>query len=138
MPMLTQTAEYALRALAVLASAKQPLRSLDLAERTGVPDAYLAKVLRPLVEQGLLRASKGHGGGFSLARAPDRIRFVEVLEALDSMPTPGRCAFGWGKCSATSPCPLHPAWARLNASFEDWATKTTLADVATVRGRARA
>lgn len=132
LPLLTQTAEYALRALAELARAEDgvALRARDLAERTAVPEAYLSKVLRRLVEHGLLSANKGHGGGFALARPPHRIRFVDVLSALDSLPSPRRCAFGWGTCNAAAPCPLHPAWAELTAAFDAWATATTLADTA--------
>ena len=121
-----------MRALAELAALPREewLRASDLAERTGVPEAYLAKVLRRLVEHGLLRANKGHGGGFALSRPPRLVRFAEVLAALDSMPSPKRCAFGWGNCNSSRPCPLHPAWARLNAAFDAWANQTTLADVA--------
>jgi Rrf2 family transcriptional regulator, iron-sulfur cluster assembly transcription factor len=131
-PLLTHTAEYALRALAELAAQRREpaIRGTDLAARTGVPEAYLGKVLRRLVAHGLLRANKGHGGGFALARAPRRIRFVDVLTALDSMPTPNRCAFGWPRCSASNACPLHPAWSKLNEAFLEWARTTTLADVA--------
>lgn len=129
--LLTGTAEYALRALASLASDRPPApsRAADLAARTGVPEAYLAKVLRRLVRHGLLHANKGHGGGFMLARPASRIRFVDVLEAVDSMPVASRCAFGKARCSATSPCLLHPAWSKLKDSFLEWARTTTLADV---------
>ncbi len=131
LPLVTQTAEYALRAMAELALAGdgQALRAADLADRTQVPEAYLAKVLRRLVEGGLLRANKGHGGGFTLARAPRRIRFADVLAALDAMPSPSRCAFGWGACDAVHPCPLHPAWTHLNTAFDTWARHTTLAEI---------
>ncbi len=132
LPLLTSTAEYALRALSELAAlgSDEALRAVDLSARTDVPVAYLAKVLRRLVERGVLRASKGHGGGFALARAPQRIRFSDVLAALDSMPSPNRCAFGRPRCSSANPCPLHPAWSKLNDAFLDWARTTTLADVA--------
>ncbi len=139
LPLLNQTAEYALRALAELASLPEDesLRASDLATRTNVPEAYLAKVLRRLVAQGLLRASKGHGGGFSLRRPPGAVRFREVLVALDSMPSTKRCAFGWGKCNASRPCPLHPAWATLNEAFDAWANTTTLADIARTDAKRR-
>jgi Rrf2 family protein len=138
-PLLPQTAEYALRALAVLAMSGEgaAARSHDLAARTGVPEAYMSKVLRRLVESGLLRAQKGHGGGFTLAREPRKIRFLDVLSALDSMPTPNRCAFGWERCNASNPCPLHPAWSELNDAFSAWARSTTLADVARTESRRR-
>jgi Rrf2 family protein len=130
-PLLTATVEYAFRALAELAAAKpaESIPSADLAVRTGVPEAYLQKVLRRLVSRGLLHGSKGRGGGFSLARPASRIRFMDVLDALDAVPSVDACAFGRPRCSATDPCPLHPAWARLRESLFDWARSTTLADV---------
>lgn len=129
--LLTGTAEYALRALAELAACApgEALRTVDLAARTGVPEAYLAKVLRRLVSAGILRATKGHGGGFMLAKQPARVCFVDILEAVDSMPLANRCAFGRSRCSSVNPCPLHPVWSRLKDSFLDWARTTTLADV---------
>jgi Rrf2 family protein len=129
--LLGQTSEYALRALAILAELDpgDSMRAADLAEKTGVPAQYLSKVLRRLVASGLLRAQKGHGGGFSLARAPRNIRVADVLEALDSAPSADRCAFGWGPCNAADPCPLHPMWSRLNEAFTTWTSTTTLADV---------
>ena len=129
--LLSQTSEYALRALAVLARLRpgESMRATDLARETAVPPQYLSKVLRRLVARGLLRARKGHGGGFSLARGPSAIRVADVLDALDSAPLIGRCAFGWGRCDAAHPCPLHPMWSKLTESFQTWTSTTTLADV---------
>jgi Rrf2 family protein len=138
-PLLTTTAEYALRALVELASSPpaQAVRAADIAARTGVPDAYLSKVLRRLVSGGLLHATKGHGGGFMLARPAVRIRFVDVFEAVDGMPSSNRCVFGRPKCSDTNPCPLHPTWTKLKDAFVEWARTTTLADVDGTRGAHR-
>jgi Rrf2 family protein len=105
-----------MRALAELAMVERGtwMRTADLAERTGVPEAYLAKILRRLVACGLLHGQKGHHGGFKLARSAERIRFLDVLRALDALPSPNQCAFGWARCNASKPCPLHPAWSELN------------------------
>lgn len=138
LPLLSQTTEYAFRALAELARARTPLRAADLSERTGVPVAYLSKVLRRLVAGGVLTARKGHGGGFVLARRPRQVAFDEVLAALDEAPSRNRCAFGWGRCNPARPCPLHPAWARLQDAFGRWASTTTLASVAASGQRKRA
>ncbi|RME73840.1 MAG: Rrf2 family transcriptional regulator [Planctomycetota bacterium] len=128
--LLPQTAEYALRAMAYLAS--QPpetaVRARDLSEATGVPQHYLAKILRKLVLRELLTSQKGHGGGFRLARPASEIRLAEVLAAVDFTPRRHRCAFGWGECDAEHPCPLHPMWERLDAAYAQWAEQTTLAD----------
>lgn len=129
--LLTQTAEYALRAMACIASlpSGEASRAVDLAERTAIPLPYLSKILRRLVLDGLLTSRKGHGGGFALARPPGEIRFADILSAADFTLTPDRCAFGWGHCNDRNPCPLHPAWSQLKGAFTEWAATTTLDDV---------
>lgn len=128
--LLSRTAEYAFRALSSLAArGGGPLTALELSPETGIPPHYLSKVLRQLTAHGILHAQRGHGGGFTLSRSPERIRFIDVLEAVGSSPVPDRCAFGWGKCNVRAPCALHPAWSRLNHLFLLWARSTTLADV---------
>jgi len=133
---LSQTAEYALRAMAHLASLPrgEALRAVDLSEVTGIPTPYLSKILRRLVVAGLLTSQKGHHGGFSLAKPPSRLRFEQILVATDYEPDPERCAFGWGECDPKHPCPLHPAWSELNEAYGEWARRTTLADVANDAG----
>ena len=130
--LLSQTAEYALRAMAWLASAPKgkPVRAVDLSRSTGIPSHYLSKVLRRLVLADLLESQKGQGGGFSLSRPPREIAFSDILSAVDAFPAEGRCAFGWGQCDATDPCPLHNSWSHLNDRIRDWASGTSLAEIA--------
>ena len=129
--LLSHTAEYALRAMAWLASrpGNEPVRAMDLAVATEIPAHYLSKILRRLVLDGLLTSQKGHGGGFALARPPGHIRFVEILAAVDAAPVSNVCAFGWGRCDATHPCPLHDAWDEMSRDFSTWANSKTLADL---------
>jgi len=138
---VSQTAEYALRAMTFLANhgtEEGGVRAADLAEGVSVPLAYLQKILRRLVVAELLESRKGHGGGFRLAKTPAEISFGAVLRAADFDIEEGHCAFGWSDCDPEHPCPLHPAWSRLNESLRDWAENTTLADVIApdaIRGR---
>jgi Rrf2 family protein len=129
--LLSQTAEYALRAMAWLAleSPKVPVRAKDLAESTGIPLPYLSKILRRLVVAELLDSQKGQGGGFALARPPREISFEAVLTAIDAYPEQGRCAFGLGDCGDLNPCPLHDSWTRLSNVVHGWASATSLADI---------
>ncbi|MCB9683493.1 MAG: Rrf2 family transcriptional regulator [Alphaproteobacteria bacterium] len=128
---LPQTARYALRAMTCLAS--QPpghkVRADTIARATNVPAAFLSKVLRRLVAAGLLRSEKGHHGGFELARPRQAIRFLDVLEAVDVDLTSDDCAFGFGRCNAANPCPLHDSWIELRQSMLVWAARKTLDDV---------
>lgn len=128
---VNQTAQYALRALMHLAAFPEggPARARDLSRRTGIPPAYLSKIMRRLVTRGLLRARKGHGGGFVLARRPEGIRLRDVLEAVGGELERDVCIFGSGRCDSLDPCPLHDSWSRLNDAFLVWAKRTTLADL---------
>jgi Rrf2 family protein len=129
--LLSQTVQYALRAMTYMANLPQgqSVRGRDLAQATGIPTHYLAKLLRRLVEAGLLASQKGHGGGFTLAMHPRFVRMLDVMLAADFRPAQNQCAFGWGACQPAAPCPLHPLWSQLNDTVCDWAAQATLADV---------
>lgn len=129
--LLSQSAEYALRVMAFLAiqANKHPLRAKDISARANIPVSYSSKILRSMVKAKLLIAEKGHGGGFVIARPPNRIKFIDIFEAIEGQIEPRRCVFGLGTCSAANPCPLHPRWSELNEAFQKWARKTTLADI---------
>lgn len=128
--LLSQTAEYALRAMTCVTASEGPVRAADIATRAQVPPVYVSKVLRKLVVHGLLTSQKGHHGGFVLARPAAQIRFADVLAAAEfDVDRDVHCAFGWGNCHAASPCPLHDAYAELKRSFVAWSHTKTLADV---------
>ncbi|MBI5849605.1 MAG: Rrf2 family transcriptional regulator [Planctomycetes bacterium] len=125
---LPRTAIYALRTMAVLANLApgESIRSRELASSAGVPEHYVSKVMRRLVVAGLVDSQKGHGGGFRLSRAPDKIEFESILRAIDVELETGRCVFHYRACDAHSPCPLHESWAVLQEALKRWAAGTTL------------
>jgi Rrf2 family protein len=129
--LLSQTSEYALRAMAHLAREPEGawVSGRDLAQATRVPPAYVGKVMRQLVLAGLVAGKSGKAGGFRVARPPASIRFIDVLDALDAVPDDERCAFGLDRCDPDSPCHLHDNWAQLRNFFLQWAENTTFADV---------
>lgn len=128
--MLTQTAEYAFRAMACLAALEPgaTMKSAQLAEATGIPVHFLAKVMRRLVVADLVASQKGHGGGFALARPPSAIRFADILAAA-GVEADDHCAFGWARCNRASPCPMHPAWVELKERFAAWSESHHLVDI---------
>ena len=128
--LLPQTAEYALRAMTCIAiqgrdGARVPAR--QIAGVAGIPASFLSKVLRRLVEGGLLVAEKGHGGGFGLARAAEQIHFSEIFDAVGFEPGTDHCVFGWPTCDGDRPCPLHPTWRLYTGTWRAWAEGMTLA-----------
>ena len=93
---------YALAALAYIARAKPdgPVASHVIAEAAGLPERYLLKVLKPLVDAGVLRSLKGPNGGYRLARPPKGLTLLEVVEAADGPVRGDAPPVGAGKAGA--------------------------------------
>jgi Rrf2 family protein len=91
---LTRAASYAIHALVHMAGQKQnlPTASHHIAQARGIPERFLLKVLKPLVAARVLQSIKGPHGGYRLARSPNDITLLEVLEAVDG-PIRGQPAF---------------------------------------------
>jgi DNA-binding MarR family transcriptional regulator len=72
---MTQSTGYAITALGhVAAMGDQPLLIKDIAEATGLPHPYLAKIIHTLARRGLVVTRRGVGGGVTLARSAARSR----------------------------------------------------------------
>jgi Rrf2 family protein len=105
--MISQTAEYALRAVVCLAGeGGSPLTTRVIADRTQVPAGYLAKVLQGLGKAGLVESQRGLKGGFVLARALDEITVLDVINAVDPVKRIEVCPLGLVKHGVRL-CPLH-------------------------------
>ena len=128
---LSQTSEYAIRATSYISLRQDqgPVRAKDMSSAISIPPHYLSKVLRKLVEAGILNASKGHNGGFLLSRAASKIRLVHILEAVEIAVPAKHCIFGWRMCNSKDPCVLHHRWSRVNEAFQKWARTTSLEDI---------
>src|SRR5688572_11246038 len=84
--MFSQTVEYALRAMVQLASdSPQASTTKEIAEKTKVPSAYLAKVLQSMRRAGLIHSRRGVGGGVTLAHEPKSISLLEVIDAVEPL-----------------------------------------------------
>jgi Rrf2 family protein len=83
-PVFSQTAEYALRAMVFLAErTHKRWTNKQIASATRIPAGYLAKVLQHLARHGLVEAQRGWEGGFALRGAPETISLLEILQAVD-------------------------------------------------------
>jgi len=81
---VTSKSRYAVVALAELAgSGDRPMPVKELAERRDIPDQFLEQLFSTLRRAGLLTSHRGSKGGYTLARAPEDITVLEVVQALD-------------------------------------------------------
>jgi len=86
----------------ILASAPEGklLSSKALADFHGVPKEYLAKCLQMLSQAGLVKTTTGPRGGYSLAKSPSEISFLDVVEAIEGK----KCTFKCNEIRRNNPC----------------------------------
>jgi Rrf2 family protein len=105
--MLSQTAEYALRAMVWIADhPEEPQTAEVIATAMQVPRNYLSKVMRQLVEHGVVKAQRGKSGGFCLARSMSDISVLDVVNAVDPVQRIHSCPLHLER-HKNQMCPLH-------------------------------
>lgn len=132
--MISQTVEYALRAVVTLAHwHDRPRTAAELAEETQVSPMYLSKVMLNLVRAGVVQSQRGRGGGFSLASDPSEITIWDVVQAVDPFQRIRTCPL---KLSAhgTNLCPLHRRLDDTMASVEEVFRTSRISDMLADRG----
>jgi len=132
--MLSVTSQYALRALAQLAKNRKHRSMLgkDLAEKAAIPPNYLAKILLLLKNAGVLGTARGSRGGYWLARAPEEIKLIEIVQLFDQAQSPQPCILGErDDCSETESCTAHQKWHQIRMAYLEFLKGTSIADLAT-------
>lgn len=126
--MLSKTAEYALRVVACLGGDLAQTASADsLCDQTKVPRRYLHKVLQDLVRSELVRSRSGPGGGYALARIPDAITILDVVNAVAPLERIHHCPLGLP--SHKKLCPLHKELDKAYAATEEAFSSVTIGQV---------
>jgi Rrf2 family protein len=104
--MISQTAEYALRAIVYLADQGNARTTAQIAKTTQVPAGYLAKVMQSLSRAGLVKSQRGLNGGFTLAHDPQELSILAVVNAVDPIHRFPECPLGIPSHGRRL-CPLH-------------------------------
>ena len=109
--MLSQQSKYALKAIQYLRTCERAeyQRVDSIAKATGLPGPYLAKVLKPLVEAGILVSRRGKNGGVALVNDKG-IAFFSVCRVLEDPIVVAECVLHKKECREASPCAFHEKW----------------------------
>jgi Rrf2 family protein len=109
---ITKQADYALRAMRYLATLETGKRAATsfIAKEEHIPPSFLAKIVSQLSIAGLITTSRGARGGVSLARSPEDISLLEVVEAIDGPITLNECVLHPEVCEFGDDCPIRPVW----------------------------
>ncbi len=127
---LSQTTGHAVRALTCLAGhASPPVSVKDLAECSGVPRPYLAKIVKKLNNTGIIESKRGAGGGVWLARPAKLISLLDISVALEGDAFLGNCLFGLDSCGNEYECPAHKFWIKNREQIKRELERVKLSDV---------
>jgi Rrf2 family iron-sulfur cluster assembly transcriptional regulator len=128
---LSNTTGHAVQALSCLAACDNPPANIkDIAECSGVPQPYLAKIVKILNDAGIVSSKRGSKGGIWLARPAKLISLLDISIALDGEDFLGPCLLGSGFCSDLRDCPTHTFWTKNKELIRKELDRTKLSDVA--------
>lgn len=109
--MFSKACEYGIRAVVCIAAcgAKGERVALkEVAELTGSPEAFTAKIMQKLGRAGIVYSMKGPGGGFEIpTELAKRVFLSDVVSAIDGDSIYTGCALGLPECDHDRPCPMH-------------------------------
>lgn len=109
---ITRQADYAIRAVLYVSSlgSSQRAATSQIAKDQHIPPSFLAKIISQLSIAGLLQTSRGARGGVTLAKQPEDISLLEVVEAIDGPIALNECVTDIQACTFGEECPLRPIW----------------------------
>lgn len=109
---ISRKIDYGLRAMIFLASIPSgeivPFR--EIARRMHIPEEFAAKILKTLATRGLVRATRGKLGGYSLAKPKREISFLDVIEAVEGPIQVNLCLDEGDGCKLTPSCTMYSVW----------------------------
>jgi Rrf2 family protein len=128
--MLSRRADYGMRAMMDIA-ARAPERVVvaEVARRQAIPPSFLAKIIPALARAGLVRTTLGAGGGITLARPPEEISLLHIIEAIDGPFALNLCSIDPKQCQHYSTCSACEVWGKAQAQLNRTLARTRLADL---------
>jgi len=131
---LSTKGRYAVMAMADLAQreGERAVSLADIAVRQEISLSYLEQLFARLRRRGLVKSSRGPGGGYRLARGPEATNIADIVLAVDEPLRATRCG-GQGSrrgCMMKGErCLTHDLWEQMGERIHEYLASVTLADV---------
>lgn len=129
--MLSQTSEYALRAVLYLATCEEtdPVKLDQIADALDAPRNYLSKTLHQLARAGVLGSGRGKHGGFWIAVPAAELTLAAIVAPFEPMTLARHCLLGEGECSDATACAVHDRWKLIAEPMLEFFRATTVAEL---------
>ena len=128
---LNRAGEYAVRCVMHLAKNGNGgvISRREVAEAMEIPEPFLAKIARQLTLAGILDVTQGSRGGYRLARNPDELTLLDVVEAMMGEIFLNDCLCRPKSCKRSPTCPTHRIWKRANQQLRDTLKSATFSQI---------
>jgi Rrf2 family iron-responsive transcriptional regulator len=133
---LTRQSNYAVRTLVYCAvNAPELSRIADIAKAHSISELFLFKLIKPLVENGLLQTVRGRKGGIRLGRPANEITLLDTIKLTEENFAMAECFEGGGdmSCPLVDNCDLNGALREALGAFFEVLDSHTIADLASKR-----
>lgn len=128
---LTRQSNYAIRTLVYCAVNEPGLsRVADIARAYAISELFLFKLIKPLVENGLLRTVRGRKGGITLGKPADQITLLETIRLTEENFALAECFEEGADCPLIGECDLNGALREALGAFFTVLEGYTIADLA--------
>ncbi len=128
---LSTKGQYGVRAMYEIARAGSvgPVTIRQISERQNVSVSYLEQILNTLRKSGIIQSVKGPGGGYMLARVPEKISIGEILRELEGPVAITSCLDPSEGCIRVDSCVTHLLWKSLGENIEQFLNSMSLKDL---------
>jgi Rrf2 family protein len=128
---LTKKTDYGLIALRHIAvSPRGAASAKEISDAYGIPLPLLAKVLQALTKGHLTQSVAGTNGGYRLARDPELITALEVIQVIDGRAILLNCTTAHGPCDQSDRCTVREPLRHVQEAILNLLSKMTIADLA--------
>ncbi len=125
---ITKEADYALRIVAMLAQNGNQMEAKTIAERNYIPYRFTLKILRKMVQAGILKSYRGVSGGYSLNKEPSEITLRNIIEVIDGEISLNGCLSGKDECMNAN-CVIKRSLAGVQKIITEELDKVNFADI---------
>ena len=103
-----------------------PVLVREIAEREDISVRYLEQLLLPLKAAGVVRATRGANGGFSLSKKPSDINLHEIIQIMEGSTGFTECADNKDICPRGDTCVLRDSWVEVTCAANRVMESTSL------------
>ncbi len=126
---ITREADYALRIVAMIAEEGRQIEAKVIAEKNEIPYRFTLKILRKIVQSGIIKSYRGVNGGYVLNKAPSEITLKDVIEVIDGKIAINKCMEESGICKNDGVCRIQKQLYRVQKVLSEELEKITFEDI---------